>query len=271
VPFRDTIAFDVHGEAYWWDPSTREEPGNESNDILWDHVVAALVHTEGHRGAGFSLGGGENLTVVDSVAVGMQQAGRDTAGFKWPGDDEGQWTFRGNVAHNNDGNGIFVWQNTRDTHVIEEFTAYHNERAGIHHGAYRNAYTYRDLVLLANGDEGAAGVAVLSSAAGTETRDGGPPLQLWEGLETGGAALHTGPHAQDAEAPVRFVGCDFSEVVLGEGPGHFSIYEFVDCGLDPEDITIDFMHPDSVLRAQDGADAWQLDGTGRVEAIEPFA
>ncbi|CAN5320874.1 MAG: right-handed parallel beta-helix repeat-containing protein [Acidimicrobiia bacterium] len=271
VTFKNTIAYNVYGEAYWWDPSTMLHPGNESNDILWDGTVAALVYTDGNRGAAFSLGGGENLTLVNAVAVGIQRAGRDTAGFQWPGHDEGVWNFRDNIAHNNHGNGIFVWQNTKLTHLVEDFLAYYNAKAGIHHGAYRNAYHYRNLLLLANGEGEETDIAVRSSAVGTETRDGGNAMQLWEDVETGGAVLRTTGHAQDAAAPIRFVDCDFSEVILGEGQGHFSIYEFVDCGLGPEDITVEGMHPDSVVRGQNGGEAWQMNGDGSVAAIDPFA
>lgn len=271
ITFRNTIAYDVFGQAYWWDPSTRNDKSNESNDILWDGTVAALVHTDGNRGGAFSLGGGENLTVVNSVAVGVQGRGKDIGGFLWPGHDEGLWTFANNVAHNNAGNGIFVWQNTRLPHVVSDFTAYYNGKAGIHHGAYRNAYQYRDLVLLENGIKEGVDLPVLSSAAGNSTADGAIAMQLWQGIETGGGVLRTTPHAQDAAAPIRFVDCDFSEVILGEGPGHWSIYEFVDCGLEPEDITVESMHPESVVRGQNGADAWQLNGDGSVATVEPFA
>jgi hypothetical protein len=95
-------------------------------------------------------------------------------------------------------------------------------------------------------------------------------MQLWDGVVTDGAVLRTGRHAQDPEAPVRFVGCDFSAVVIAEGPGHYSVYEFVDCGLTPEDVTIEFMHSQSVLRAQNGDTAWSLTADGIAIDIPPF-
>jgi hypothetical protein len=209
--------------------------------------------------------------VVDSVAVGVQSAGGDNAGFTWPGTEQGVWGFEGNLAHNNDGLGIFVWQNNSDSHVVASFTAFHNSKPGISHGAYRNSYVYRDLTLLANDLRRGGDVAVESHAVGRPASDGSTSLQLWEGVVTDGAVLRTAGNAQDPEAPVRFVDCDFSEVILADGTGHPSDYEFVDCGLEPDDVTVERMHPESVFRIQNGTEAWELTPDGQVLTIDPFA
>lgn len=271
ITFRDTIAFNTASAAYWWDPTSRRKPGNATNDTVYEHAVAALVRMTDGRDSAFQMGEGVRNTVVESVAVGVQTAGPDNSGFGWPGTEQGVWVFRNNLAHNNVAHGIFVWQNSSENHVIEGFTAYYNAKPGVSHGAYRNSYTYQDLVLLANDQRRGGQVAIESHAVGRPSRDGTVPMQLWDGVTTGGAILRTSGHAQDPEAPVRFVDCDFSGVVLGEGPGHYSIYEFVDCGLSPTDITIDFMHPDSVVRSQDGDVAWELTPDGVINEIPPFA
>ncbi|NIW75703.1 MAG: hypothetical protein GWN08_10730, partial [Gemmatimonadetes bacterium] len=76
------------------------------------------------------------------------------------------WTFEDNVAHNNGGHGIFVWQNTAETHVVARFTAYYNDRAGIAHGAYSNPYVYRDITLRGNDLRSGGDVAVRAHAVG---------------------------------------------------------------------------------------------------------
>lgn len=270
ITFRDTIAYNTASAAYWWDPTSRLKPNNSTNDTTYEHAIAALVRTTDGRDSAFQMGEGNNNTVVDSVAVGVQTGGPDNSGFGWPGTEQGVWNFRNNLAHNNVSHGIFVWQNSTDNHVIDGFTAYYNAKSGVAHGAYRNSYTYRNLVLLENDERRGGAVAIESHAVGRPSSDGSVEMQLWEGITTGGAVLRTSGHAQDPEAPVRFVDCDFSTVILAEGPGHYSIYEFVDCGIEPEDIAIEFMHPDSVLRSQDGSTAWELTADGTVIDIPPF-
>ncbi|HSO49638.1 MAG TPA: hypothetical protein VLS86_03760, partial [Acidimicrobiia bacterium] len=66
ITFRNTIAYNVRGEAYWWDePASGVQ--NNSNDILWDRTVAALVREasggENHRLAAYFLGAGNNIAV----------------------------------------------------------------------------------------------------------------------------------------------------------------------------------------------------------------
>jgi hypothetical protein len=72
--------------------------------------------------------------------------------------------------------------------------------------------------------------------------------------------------------PVRFEQCDFSQVVVEDGEGGAaSEYDFVDCGLEPDDFDLGGARPDSVFRVQraDGT-AYQLEGDGAVAEIEPF-
>lgn len=270
ITFRDTIAFDTINAAYWWDPTSDRKPGNATNDTLYEGAVAALVRTTNGRDPAFQMGEGDNNTIVSSVAVGIQTSGPDNSGFGWPGTEQGVWSFRDNMAHNNVGHGIFVWQNSRENHLIDGFTAYYNAKSGVSHGAYRNSYTYRDLVLLDNDQRRGGSVAIESHAVGRPSSDGVADMQLWDGVTTGGAVLRTSRHAQDPEAPVRFVDCDFSEIIIGEGPGHYSEYEFVGCDLALDDITIEFMHPDSSLRVQDGDSAWELRSDGVVRVIPLF-
>ena len=83
------------------------------------------------------------------------------------------WDFRRNIAHNNKCSGIFVWQNTSDSHVVEDFICYHNGIAGINHGAYLTAYVYRNGYLFKNGSS----AIDLSANAFTDTKPLEPSVQ----------------------------------------------------------------------------------------------
>jgi hypothetical protein len=174
ITFRGTIAHDVFDEAYWWDRrDTSEGLGaravweRPSNRISYEGAVASNVKTDpsfrGYRLAGFELGHGNDLSITDSVAVGVQ-GNTSASGFSWPegvaaesGDRTigDHWHFANNVAHNNRVHGIFTWQNTNDPrHLIGDSVLFHNGDSGIDHGAYTNHYVYRDLMLFANGRSG---------------------------------------------------------------------------------------------------------------------
>jgi len=154
VTYRGCISHDTMEDAYWWDPPTEENPEPPpTDDVVYDRCVASLVRHEpefrGYRLAGFLLGAGSGNVVKDSVAVGVRGSA-DACGFIWPEGSEGIWTFHDNLAHNNTEHGIFTWQNTGKTHLIERFVGYHNVGAGISHGAYNNGYEYRTSVLYGN-------------------------------------------------------------------------------------------------------------------------
>jgi hypothetical protein len=270
VTFRNTIAYDVEGEAYWWDDPASGVM-NETDDVVFDRAVAALVTQasggNNQRLTGFYLGAGHNPVVINSVAVGIQnEGGANRSGYLWPEDSEGTWVFTDNRAHNNDSNGIFVWQNNELPHVIDRFTAYYNGQAGIEHGAYTNSYVYKNLVLLGNN------VAVRSHALGEPGDDSFTDTQIWSKLQTGGGNLLIDEHAREPERPVRFVDCDFGEVVVEDSGGpERSLYDFIRCGLEPSDFDLSGARSDSVFRVQrsDGT-AYQLTGNGSVTSIAAF-
>jgi hypothetical protein len=267
VTFRNTIAYNVKSEAYWWDDPA---PGvtNHSNDVVFDRAVAARVTDapggNHHRLTAFYLGAGNNLTVTNSVAVGVQRdSGANRSGFLWPEASDATWNFRNNRAHNNDTNGIHVWQNNSNAHLIDGFIAYYNSQAGVNHGAYLNAYVYKNLVLLNNG------VAVISHALGKP--QGNVDTQIWANLKTNGATLYIEHHTLEATKPVRFVDCDFGEVVVDDAKAEPSEYDFIRCGLEPSDFDLSGARSNSVFRVQrnDGT-AYRLNGNGSVISIAPF-
>jgi hypothetical protein len=291
ITFTDTIAFGGTGEAYWWDRSSDVACGtnvgcNETNDLVYDSVVAADIVAPpiGEITAtAVWMGGGENLTVTNSVVVGMNgKWGSNASAFGWPNPERGVWNFTGNVAHNNRGNGIFVWQNTGgeddENHVIEDFTAYYHGKAGVEHGAYGNSYVYRGLTLLENAtgsklgstQYGAIESHALSKPSFTTSGPGATDAQEWNGITTGGANLNVMSHSTPGEA-VRFLYCDFSEVVFLEGSGgQPGAYDFIECGLEAADFDRGLIHPGTVIRVQDGTTAYQLTGKGPRTTIGVF-
>jgi hypothetical protein len=288
VTFRDCISHDTIEDAYWWDgaPDTRT-PGPPSNDIVYERCVASLVRYDpdfrGFTLTGFMLGRGSGSVARDCVAVGVQGS-VNAAGFQWPEGSEGIWTFERCVAHNNAKNGIFVWQNTGKTHLVTQFTAYHNLGAGISHGAYNNRYSYRDSALYGN-VEGAMQLHADSW--------GGPgsPLQFVD-LTCNGAGvsdyLVVAPkHNGDNEAPPpRFVGCSFRgarKAAFGwtyqgeDGPSTNEIVDIIDCRFAGNEfwlasgigagshITVrDPAHGSIVLRRADQAGTFRAQWNARV-------
>jgi hypothetical protein len=279
ITLKNTISFNTKSEAYWWDPSngtTCDESNptcNESDDILYDSIVAANVTPnpfKKHRAFAVQLGGGNNLTIVNSVVVGMGSTGADNAAYGWVGEDRGVWTYVNNIAHNNRSHGIFVWQNTagdpppEGNHVIDGFTAYYNEKPAIDHGAYNNSYVYRNLTLLENAYE------VHSRALGKASLDGTTDTQVWAGVDTDGGTMVVAEHNNtEGSKAVRFEFCDFGLVEFQE-KGHPGKYDFVECDLELSDFDRTEIHAETVIRVQDGNSAYTFTGNGGSTSIPTF-
>ena len=290
VTLTNTIAYNVTSEAYWWDESTAEACGdntgcNETHDLVYDHIVAARIMPNPDRkytASAIQLGAGENLSITGAVVVGMLSSGKDVSAYRWPSDDRGVWNFVDNKAHNNERHGAFIWQNTSGdddkNHLIDGFTVYYDGGAGIDHGSYINSYVYRNLTLLENAQDPSLGdeydAAIHSHALGrgslTTTGPGSTDTQEWNGVNTGGARLLILGHNVALLTPVRFMFCDFSEVVFNEEGNNAGGYDFVECGLDINDFDRNGIHPDTVIRVQDGGSAYQFTGNGPAQSIPPF-
>jgi hypothetical protein len=163
ITFRQCVAYDGYEDAYWWDgpPGTvtggANDPGSISNDIVYDHCVAALLHYEpdyeGYDLSGFQLGRGTGNVCQNCVAVGVQ-GNVNASGFEWGENEEGPglWRFHDNIAHNNKRHGIFWWQVTSRRHIIVDFVAYRNGGAGIMNGSYGDNTRFERCVLVENAE-----------------------------------------------------------------------------------------------------------------------
>ncbi len=169
VTFRDDLAYNIHGAGFWWDPHNKVNVVPTNNAVV-DHMLIArerpVLHSHGAREQAFKMGFGTGNRMTNSVAVGLDAA-TESSGFFWNTGEgsNGEWYFANNLAHNNHEQGLFVWQNTVQPHVIDRFTAYYNTGKGIDHGAYGNVYTYTNLTLYGNAEAGISLRAVSSRSA----------------------------------------------------------------------------------------------------------
>jgi hypothetical protein len=235
ITFNNTIAFNTVEEAYWWDPKPQDLPKgakdpNATNDLKITCSIAAKVDTDGEgRGSAFYLGSsGKNVSVTKSVAVGTWSSGGnsfDVSAYQWPGTGRTNWKFNNNIAHNNFGHGIFVWQNTGARHVVTNYTAYFNGKFGISHGAYRNPYKYEGLELWGNGDG-----AIELHANAKKTKKG--LTQMWKDVVGNGKFLVVN-HNLPPLSSVKLIDVKLPTFVLDEGnnePGKFWLASNVDFG-----------------------------------------
>lgn len=248
ITFKNTIAYKTVEEAYWWDPKPAGLPSgakdpNATNDLKITCAIAAKVDTDGEgRGSAFYLGSsGKNVTITKSVAVGTWSSGGnsfDISAYQWPGTGRTNWKFNNNIAHNNYGHGIFVWQNTGARHVVTNYDAYYNGKFAISHGAYRNPYKYQGLELWGNGDG-----AIELHANAKKTKKGA--TQLWRGIKGNGKWIVM-THNLTPISFVKLFNVKLPSFVLDEGnnePGKF----WLAANVDFDNVNDANKHPDTLV------------------------
>lgn len=255
VTLRDCVAHNTTNDAYWWDPPVaippafqKDHTANNSNDIVYDHCLASRVNPvpgdNGFRLAAFVLGAGSGNTLTDSVATCVQgQSAVDASGFHWPESANqnvggNQWVFENNTAHNNKVDGIFVWQNDSNPHVVDGFVGYRNGGTQIDHGAYDNNYDFVNMVLM-GGTQGSFRLhAVGNVLLGNVIAD---------------TSLRIEKHNADAAVFAIVRNCQFPSVVYAEtGLTHVSKIRYEDCGLTPSLFIMSAALPGSVAEIYEG-------------------
>lgn len=155
ITFKDVIAKNTRGDAFWWDPPGTNESCNfdkfctldNSNDIRIEHALVDGVtngpgESRGYTLTGFLLSAGSGNSIRNSVAINVNPSHvKNCSGFHWPSQANQNaggnvWTFVNNHGQSRC-HGIFVWQNDSGAHVVNGFTG-----GGIDHGAYKNNYLY---------------------------------------------------------------------------------------------------------------------------------
>lgn len=276
ITFARCIAYDTNEAQYWWDAGM---PGDASNDVTYDHCVAALERFGDqdyaiNRGFGAQTGSGNKM--LGCVAVGGQ-AHNTAGGFEWPeaaGDKA--WTINDCVSHNNVGRGFYFWHNTPATpptprRVARRFTAYRNNAGGVTQGAYTTQHDWTDLVI--EGSDIGLEIDAIDVARGN--RYVRPRI---ESCGTAIALRSAGPNAsKEFEHVVGAVikGC---KTVVDVDCSTARRLEFVRCLVNGNDLESSMVvrrnaPVGSLLRSQrrDGS-AWEMDlSTGAVKKIQAFA
>ncbi|MDQ3957899.1 MAG: hypothetical protein M3273_06200 [Actinomycetota bacterium] len=289
VKFRKCISHNTFEDAFWWDfrPQGQGSDPPQSNFVLYDRCVASLVQTEHEFSlAGFSLNAGKENEARGCVAVGVQGTG-DSSGYKWPeGSQGGVWNFHDCVAHNGANHGIWTWQNGAAIHVIDRFVGYYNQKAGISHGAYRNAYQYRNSVLYGNKD---CGVEVHAAA-----KDENPMIftnLLCDGAGIAGYGIRADKHRLSFERPAQILDCtfrgnrnaDIGWVYDGKEPTQPEMFDVVRCKYQGKEFLLgdgihektrirvmDDTHGTIALRRADQQGVLRPDWNAAVTPIQPF-
>jgi hypothetical protein len=282
ITFRDTVAYNIASDAYWWDGSTdTRDEAPETDGTLYDHCIAAKITDEDMiRLSGFNLMQGADNTVRNSTAVGVL-GGSDSSGFHWPESGgrhgHGVWKFDANLAHNNVADGIFVWQNDRLDHKVSNFTAYHNSGYGIDHGAYVNGYKYASSTLYGNGE------AALNTKATTwVTEEDGYVAQLrFDGLLMEGAGISehlvvsNHHNANGVERPTIFTRAQMSGAkgaaisMTPDENGNPYAYYFVDTQIAGEGFEVRDGQDASFIQVQSGSSAYRITQGEQRAGAEP--
>lgn len=270
VTVRNCIAYSIIGDAFWWDlPPTQDDGVNNTNDGVWESCVAADVRdgaaTDPPEISGFLLGAGSGNVVRGCVAAAVGRV-PNASGFHWPSKANNQpnvWVFEDNIAHNNNINGIFVWQNTgTQGHFIDRFVAYNNGMVGTNHGAYsQSGYHYRDALFVGSGEADAKQHAQVAA----------PEHQLTDSRLSFERVTFASPvplklvtHQLACTLPTLYLDCSFAgKIEVDDAENQPGLYDFVRCNLEPEDFKINSIHPESVLRVQRADDtAFEITAAG---------
>lgn len=273
VTIRDSVAYDVKKEAFWWDRPPDPQM-NDTRDSVWDHDLAALVGgygSEDQRASGFLLGSSgtdsdnPSNVIRNSVAVGVHGDGKLMSGFQWPTGQSEPWDFAtGNVSHNNDF-GIFAWSNDSFRHDIDDVRLYNNT-VGIFHGAYKNVFVYKDLRIV-----GSSTTAVRLWATSGSVRESGFDDVFVRDASVG---LELGAHNLPPENPTELSNWVLENVAtpvmvnesLNDYGGTFDLRNWTVDGrpLRCSDVEVDVINPDTVIkvRAAGGAVMFTVTANG---------
>lgn len=255
VTLRNCVSHNTFEDAYWWDVT------DSTDNVTYDRCVASLVQSVKkspgfYTLTGFSHNSGVGNVATGCVAVGVQST-KNASGFNWPSQgngSDGVWLFEDCVAHNQSANGVYVWQNTDNVHVVTRFTAYHNGGFGLRHGAYRNPYQYVDAIIYGN-RSGSVEVFALSKDNSQMTFSN----VLFDQAGYSAYCVQTTNHTQPALAPVLFTGCEFkgfttaAMAFLATNPGAYpEVFDVVNCTFSGNEFWLaSAIKPASLIRVKD--------------------
>lgn len=277
ITYKNCISYNTMEDAYWWDlpPDNGTSSENNSNGVLYDSCIAAIIKSDpiskGYRLAGFLLGSGIGNKITNCVVIG-NHGNAGAAGFIWPESSNytfNLWIFENNIAHNNKNNGIFVWQNDPHNHIINGFVGYNNGNNGIEHGAYTNAYKYKNISLVNNKN----GILLHANPRPKGIKDEYGFILSFTNVKSTDP-LYLTVHTLIGEGITFFKDCEFPKVIVNELPRRvntipFSLYDFVNCNLQISNFEIISMEKGSRIRVQDNA-AFQINDDNTIKQISNF-
>jgi hypothetical protein len=184
-----------------------------------------------------------------------------------------QWVFEDNLTHNCTRDGVFVWRNDQQDHVVTRFVSYRVGSTGIEHGAYSNCFHYTQCKSY---ESGGAGLAV----AATSHPDPDPDKRLrFSDCIIGAGAHYPVAFTQHVALPpcpyMIFENCQFRSTgltainlnerpdVAGSKPGRaaFMNCTFNGAPLAPQHFQITGMHADS---------SYVIGGAAPKELVSPW-
>ncbi|MDQ3606921.1 MAG: Ig-like domain-containing protein, partial [Gemmatimonadota bacterium] len=151
----DNVSVSPWAQSLWWD---HNNAGDRTHDLTVQGLLVLGtfmprdISTE-IKPQAIILGSGDRNVMRGSVVAGVSYYEHGRA-FTWHanGDDFGPdvWTLEDNLAHNNRGIGLRLYNTKTLPHIIERFTAYRNGQSGIESGGYASANRYIDILLVGN-------------------------------------------------------------------------------------------------------------------------
>ena len=235
ITYLDCVTYNTFENQWRWDrpPNNGNDPVHNSNNITYDNCIAALTKSDppniGVSLTDFEFGAGVGNKCINCVGI-ANQGGARSANFGWPEWANylpNLWTFKNNLSHNNKTNGIMVWQNDPNKHLIERYSCFNCGEVGIEHGAYTNGYDYVKCYLYGN----KVGIRLHANARPKI------PLDVFGYRSSfieifSSDILHIVRHTLQNGGPTLFKDCNFSKITVDELPRRIPFaagnFDFVD-------------------------------------------
>lgn len=256
MTFKNTLAYDFNGHAYWWDNK------HSTHETTFDNIILAKSYPiNQHISGGCKMGMGWGNKWINVTAIGVATGGslgnNVGAAMLWQANDEGIHEILGGALIHHCGVGITFWQNSTSPHPVHGIVLFHNTHH-VNNGAYVNGNTYEGLEVYGEGE-----FKLKANSRGSN-------FQIWKDIKTDCKGLQDyawrAIHAPlDTDNPTKIQGCTFkgyNKAALEYTNDRLRPIDFINCtfekGLDSVVFFTETANPNSIIRVQmaDGT-AWQ--------------
>lgn len=190
ITWEEWAAYDCVNDAFTQDADINTRiPAPAVNHTFYLNCLVLKVKANGSEPTGFMYGNGGGNKAIGCRAAAVAFDNTTTFscnpnGHKWPEaypgadgvwvtEDDVNYPGLRNVAHNNNGHGIWGWQNTFTVHSLDGYILYNNLRTGIRNGAYGNPYCFGNGICSANSEAALELPATALAAPATQLMYGG--------------------------------------------------------------------------------------------------